>query len=188
MKLKELASMERFFFETDETEKIAKVVLHYDSPEDLFDRTCLTKIPLLSQETLGYFLSVFGMVPSKYKVDLTLRFDDLGSYTEEQLKDIMEKNLVLELMSKESATRKRDRQAYWFMAGGILSFFIMFMIHVFWTSESIWSELLFYLLDILTTVFLYEAVTILSLERKEKLAVVKNLRDSFSAIHFESSQ
>ena len=50
------------------------------------------------------------------------------------------------------------------------------------------SELLFYLLDILTTVFLYEAVTILSLERKEELAVVKNLRDSFSAIHFESSQ
>ena len=62
------------------------------------------------------------MVPSKYKVDLTLRFDDFVSYTEEQLKGIMEKNLVLELMSKESSTRKRDRQAYWFMAGGILSF------------------------------------------------------------------
>ena len=76
----------------------------------------------------------------------------------------------------------------WTRSFFIASFFIMFMIHVFWTSESIWSELLFYLLDILTTVFLSEAVTILSLERKEKLAVVKNLRDSFSAIHFESSQ
>ena len=61
----------------------------------------------------------------------------------------------------------------------------MFMVHRFWVSESIGNELLFYLLDILTTVFLYEAVTILSLERRERLAMIKNMHDSFSAVHVE---
>ena len=32
---------------------------------------------------------------------------------------------------------------------------------------------------------LYEAVTILSLERKEKLAALRDMHESFSALHFE---
>ena len=53
--------------------------------------------------------------------------------------------------------------------------------------DSLGIELLSYLLDTLTTVFVYEAITILALERRGKLAVVKNMHDSFSAIHFEKS-
>ena len=62
----------------------------------------------------------------------------------------------------------------------------MFLIKKVWVSESVWSELCFYLFDIITTVSLYQAVTILGLEKKESLAVIKNMYDSFSAIHFES--
>lgn len=46
-----------------------------------------------------------------------------------------------------------------------------------------WDEFFFYLFDIITTVSLYEAVTILSLEKKEKLADFKNLLVSVSVIH-----
>ena len=134
---------------------------------------------------MGYFRNIFGKVSPKYKVDLTLRFDDFSDYTEEQLVDILKKNMAIELKSRMSASRSRDKLAYGFIAAGVLSFLLMFLVRCVWNSETVWNELFFYLFDIITTVSLYQAVTILGLERKEKLAVVKNLHDSFSAIHFE---
>jgi len=129
--------------------------------------------------------NVFALVPPKYKVNLTLQFDDLGSHTEEELTDLLVKNFVLELKSREAETKARDKLACGFLAAGVLRFVFAFMIHYLWNTGSIWSELLFYLLDLTTTVFLYEAVTILGLERKEKLSAIKKMHDSFSAIHFE---
>lgn len=185
MKLKEWERIDDTFFEIDEKEKIAKIVLKYEKPEDILDRTCVSEIPLLRLETLGYFRNIFGKVSPKYKVDLTLRFDDFSDYTEEQLVDILKKNMAIELKSRMSASRSRDKLAYGFIAAGVLSFLLMFLVRCVWNSETVWNELFFYLFDIITTVSLYQAVTILGLERKEKLAVVKNLHDSFSAIHFE---
>ena len=185
MKLKEWERIDDTFFEIDEKEKIAKIVLKYEKPEDILDRTCVSEIPLLRLETLGYFRNIFGKVSPKYKVDLTLRFDDFSDYTEEQLFDRLKKNMAIELKSRMSASRSRDKLAYGFIAAGVLSFLLMFLVRCVWNSETVWNELFFYLFDIITTVSLYQAVTILGLERKEKLAVVKNLHDSFSAIHFE---
>ena len=185
MKLKEWERIDDTFFEIDEKEKIAKIVLKYEKPEDILDRTCVSEIPLLRLETLGYFRNIFGKVSPKYKVDLTLLFDDFSDYTEEQLVDILKKNMAIELKSRMSASRSRDKLAYGFIAAGVLSFLLMFLVRCVWNSETVWNELFFYLFDIITTVSLYQAVTILGLERKEKLAVVKNLHDSFSAIHFE---
>lgn len=188
MKLKEWERIDDTFFEIDEKEKIAKIVLKYEKPEDILDRTCVSEIPLLRLETLGYFRNIFGKVSPKYKVDLTLRFDDFSDYTEEQLIDILKKNLAIELKSRMSASRSRDKLAYSFIAAGVLSFLLMFLVRCVWNSETVWNELFFYLFDIITTVSLYQAVTILGLERKEKLAVVKKLHDSFSAIHFENGE
>lgn len=139
-------------------------------------------------ETLEYFRNIFGKVSPKYKVDLALHFDDFSDYTEEQLVDILKKNLAIELKSRMSASRSRDKLAYSFIAAGVLSFLLMFLVRCVWNLETVWNELFFYLCDIITTVSLYQAVTILGLERKEKLAVVKKLHDSFSAIHFENGE
>ena len=188
MKLKEWERIDDTFFEIDEKEKTAKIVLKYEKPEDILDRTCVSEIPLLRLETLGYFRNIFGKVSPKYKVDLTLRFDDFSDYTEEQLVDILKKNMAIELKSRMSASRSRDKLAYSFIAAGVLSFLLMFLVRCVWNSETVWNELFFYLFDIITTVSLYQAVTILGLERKEKLAVVKKLHDSFSAIHFENGE
>ena len=186
MKLKEWEKVEHSFFEIDEEKRIAKIVLKYETPEDILDGTCISDTPLLSLEALEYIRNLFGMVPSKYKMDLTLHFDNFSDYTEEELDNILKKNLALELKSKVYADRKRDKLAYCFIIAGVLSFLLMFLIKKVWVSESVWSELCFYLFDIITTVSLYQAVTILGLEKKESLAVIKNMYDSFSAIHFES--
>ena len=187
MKLKEWKNEEHAFFETDEAKQTAKVVLRFDRPEDLFDPIVASGTPLLRQEALASLQNVFGLVPPKYKVDLTLRFDDYGPYAEEELKEIVVKNFVLELKRQEAAAQGRSKMAYGFLVAGILNFLLMFTTRYVWPAEAIWRELFFYLFDIVTTVSLYEAVTILNLERKEKMAVVKKMHDHFSALHIEKS-
>lgn len=188
MKLKELKNVEKQFFEHDEDSKVSKIVLKYEKPDDIFDKTCVSAIPLLSMEALAYIGNAFSLVPRKHKIDLTLRFSDMSGYTEEELMDILEKNFMLEMESKLSASKRRNHLAYTFIGAGVLFFFAMSMVKTFWTSESIWKDLFFYLFDIITTVSLYEAVTILSVEREEKMATIINLRKRFSAIHFEKSE
>ena len=186
-KLEEWDSIEREFFKIDEEEKTAKIVMQYDSAEDWIDSTCLTDTPLINTEVLDQIRSVFGLAPRKYKVDLTLRFNDFGPYTETQMADILKKNLIIELKGKVNETRQRDRTAVYFIIAGLLSFLFMFLMRSALAGDTMWDEFFFYLFDIITTVSLYEAVTILFLEKKEKLAEFRNLLDSVSAIHFEKN-
>ena len=186
-KLEEWDSIEREFFKIDEEEKTAKIVMQYDSAEDWIDSTCLTDTPLISTEVLDQIRPVFSLAPPKYKVDLTLQFNDFGPYTETQMADILKKNLIIELKGKVNETRQRDRTAVYFIIAGLLSFLFMFLMRSTLAGDTMWDEFFFYLFDIITTVSLYEAVTILFLEKKEKLAEFRNLLDSVSAIHFEKN-
>lgn len=185
--LKEWNNTEHTFFEIDEEKKIAKVVLKYEKPEDILDGTFASDTPLISREAWDYIQNVFGLIPPKHKVDLSLCFDDPGSYTEEQLDDILKKNIKLELKTKLAATRKRDMLAVDFLLAGVLSFIFVFVLKRTWISNSMWHDLVIYVFDIVTTVSIYEAITILVLEKKEHLAVLKTIHDSFSEIHFEKS-
>ena len=101
--------------------------------------------------------------------------------------DILKKNLIIELKGKVNETRQRDRTAVYFIIAGLLSFLFMFLMRSALAGDTMWDEFFFYLFDIITTVSLYEAVTILFLEKKEKLAEFRDLLDSVSSIHFEKN-
>ena len=168
--IKELQDIEHEFFEIDEDRKLAKIVLQYERPEVLFDHT---------------IEKTFALVSPKYMLDLTLRFDEMGTYSEENLMDALKKNFALEVKSKRAASERRSKLARGFFASGLLTFFLMVMFRFVWITESAWSEFFFYLFDIAATVSLYEAVTILSVEREEKQAVIRDLHKRLSGIHFE---
>ena len=187
MDIREIRNIEKSFFEIDEEEKAAKIVLKYDKQEDLFDPVYVSDPPVLNRDPVDHIMGAFSLVSSEYKVDLTLRFNELDDGHEKKLRDCIKKNLMLEVKTRESASRRRDRLAYAFIIAGVVCFFAMLMISSFWKSESAWRELFFYMFDIKTTVSRYEAVTILSVEKKEKLAALMDLHKRFSDIHFERS-
>ena len=183
--IKELQNIEHEFFEIDEDKKLAKIVLQYERPEVLFDHTIVSGAPLMRPEILGAIEKTFALVSPKYMLELTLRFDEMGTYSEESLMDTLKKNFALEVKSKKAASERRSKLACGFFTSGMLTFFLMIMFRFVWITESAWSEFFFYLFDIAATVSLYEAVTILSVEREEKQAVIRDLHKRFSGIHFE---
>ena len=175
------------FFKTDEENKVAKVIMKYEKPEDLFDLNCVSETPVLSQDELMHIGSLFGLVTAEYKVDLTIRFDDMGSYDEDKLMDIFIRNFAIESKSKTGMNNDRKKLAFWFIGVGAVSFILMFMIRALWNTGSVWSELFFYMFDIITMVVLYQAATILLVENREQRSLTRHLKHRFYAIHFEQN-
>ena len=184
---RELEQVAQSFFETDEEKKIAKMVLKYEKTEDLFDPACCLLKPIVSREVLAHIGSMFGLVPNDYKVDLTLRFDDLCGYSESQLVEIIRKNFALEMRGSRTQNKSRRNLAFSFIGIGILFFIFMVMIKHFWAADTVWNDLVFYFFDVLTTVAFYQAATILVVEHREKKAIVNSMRDHFHELIIEKS-
>jgi len=188
MIIKEIANIEKYFFDIDENVKIARIVLEFDRPEDIFDRNYITKTPVLSDDFSKWIGSAFDLVSPKYRIDLTVRFKDMGDYTEEGLSEIFRKNMDLEFKSKFAANRKKNHIAFSLIGVGVAFFLVMMLISRLWCTESVWKDIFVYISDIATTVTFWEAMTILVVEQKEKRAYLRNLRNRFSAIRFVKSE
>ena len=184
---RELEQVAQSFFETDEEKKTARMVLRYEKADDLFDPTCCLLQPVVSREVLAHIGSMFGLVPNDYKVDLTLRFDDLCDYTESQMAEIMQKNFALEMRGSRTQNKSRRSLAFSFIGIGVLFFLIMIVIKRFWTADTVWNDLVVYFFDILTTVSFYQASTILVVEHREKKAIVNSMHDHFHELIIEKN-
>ena len=184
MNIKEIINIEKSFFDIDDGAKIARIVLCFDKPYDIFDTNYISKTPVLSDDFIDWIGSAFKLVSDKYKIDLTVYFNDMCGYTEEEFADIFNKNIELEFKSSFKENRKRNKIAYSLIGIGIVLFLAMMLINRLWTTDSVWKDVFVYISDIATTVSFWEAMTILVVEQKEKRAYLKNLKSRFSSIRF----
>lgn len=162
----------------------AKVRLHFEKPDEVFDANCLSKTPVLNDDFDEWLQSAFEMVPSKYKLALEISFDDMDGYTQEQLSEIFRKNLLLSARTIGQSVRKRDRLAVGLISAGLIAFIVMMLISRLWEAESLWHEVFFYFLDIATTVLFWEAAGILLVENREHRIKAKAYRERFASIRF----
>ena len=182
--LKELANIDEQFFEIDKAKGTVKVELRFDSPDDIFDLNYVSKIPVLSDDFLDLIRNVFTLVSSKYKIDLTVKLDDMKGYDGDTLEDIFKKNLTLEFSSKLVETRMKKRVAYGMIGLGVGMFFATVLIGNVWQSDSVWKDIIIYLSDIAATVAFWEALSILVIERSENRSYLIDLASRFSSIRF----
>ena len=105
-------------------------------------------------------------------------------YTEEALRDIFRKNLLLSGNSHFQAVRSRYHIAYGLIAAGILSFITMMLLGRVWEIDSFWHDIFFYFLNIATTVLFWEAAGILLVETREHRSIFRGYRERFSSISF----
>ena len=185
MDIKSLMHIEKEFVETDDEAKITKILLEFDTPEDILNQNFISKTPMLSHDFIDMLEDVCQTIKNKYKVDLTVRFRDMQGYSEEELKDIFHKNLELVSKGMYNEEQSRKRLAYMLIVTGFVFFFAMILINRLWVTESIWKDIFVYTADIATTVTFWEAMTILVVERREYVAQINKLSNSVNSLHFE---
>ena len=112
--IEDILNIENNFYELDEENKIAYLNLEFTSPDDIFDKNSITKIPVVSDDFLSWIDSSLEYTQKKYKVNINVWFDDLNGYTEEELNDIFMKNMILEFKKNEREKISKDRRCFIF--------------------------------------------------------------------------
>lgn len=176
--------IEEDFFEIDKETKIAHVKLIFEKPSDIFDLNYISKLPVLSDDFLDWIGSAFQLIPLKYKIELTVEFNDLEGWDEERLSDVFKKNIMLEHRAVKSREKKKNIIACGLIGIGAVMFIAMILISRLWQADSLLKDIFFYLSDIATTVAFWEAMYILVVERGESGFHRKSLVYRFASIKF----
>ena len=177
-------NIESEFFDIDHELKIATIKLHFNSPNDIFDNNYLSKKPVLSDDFMEWLSYAYDVIPSKYKLDLDVSFDDLNEWDSKELEEAFKSNIILEIKTRFMKEQKKDKVAYWLIASGVILFIAMILINNFWKDDSIVKNIFTYVFDIATTVTFWEAMNILIVEKLTKSNHYKNLITRFHSIKF----
>ena len=177
--------VEREFFDIDDENKRTNFNLEFSSPEDIFDPNLKSGVPALSDDFVEWLKEALEYSPKKYKIDLNVTFDDLGEYTEEELKFIFQKNLMLEYKKMKRNEFSKNRLAYSLIGVGIVLLISTFTILSMWKNIGLIYEIFSYILDIATTVVFWEALTILLVEGRERKFYLKQIITRFDKVVFK---
>ena len=183
--IRDCADAESSFFSVEDGTDTVNVTLKYDKPDDIFDPRYDSKLPLLNTEFLDRISNTLNMIPSKYKIDLTVRFSDPKEYSEQTLPDILRENIRLEVSKSSMEIHRRNQIATVLIIVGAISFAVMMLISNLWGRENMWKDLFFYIADIAATVTLYEALSILLLQQKEYRIHLNDLERRISSFSFD---
>lgn len=177
--------VEREFFDIDDENKRTNFNLEFSSPEDIFDPNLKSGVPALSDDFVEWLKETLEYSPKKYKIDLNVTFDDLGEYTEEELKFIFQKNMMLEYKKMKRNEFSKNRLAYSLIGVGIVLLISTFTILSMWKNIGLIYEIFSYILDIATTVVFWEALTILLVEGRERKFYLKQMITRFDKVVFK---
>ena len=180
----EIKNIDKEFFEIDEEKKEVNMVLEYEKPSDIFDQNAITKIPMLSDDFVSWLQESFEYAPRGHKINLDIAFDDMEGYKEEELQNILKKNLFLEAHRMLKATSLKNRIAFILIGIGVIAFIAMLIIANLWIDDSVAKQIFSYISDIAVTVTFWEAMTILIVENAEKTNYYNNLRKGYNRITF----
>ncbi len=180
----EFINIEDEFFILDHENKTARMILEFDNPNEIFDLNAVTKKPILNDNFLSWIKQAFDYAPAKYKIDLDIRFNVFKEYDSDSLKDIFKKNILLDSKKNLKRTNFKNKIAISLFIIGIIFFAIMMILSNLWKEEKIIKDIVCYILDIATTVTIWEALTILIIENKEKRDLNKNIVKRFGSIEF----
>lgn len=177
-------NIEDEFFDLDHANKKALMKLEFNRPSDIFDKNAVTKLPVLSDDFLDWVRASFEYAPRNYKIDLDIAFTEMEGYSEEQLRDIFFKNMLLEGKKSLQTTHVKNVIALGLAITGLVLLVSMILLMSLWKDGGIAKEIVSYIFDIATTVTFWEAMTIWIVENKEKRELTGNLIRKYDSITF----
>ena len=181
----EYENIENEFFDIDHEKKIARVKLIYDTPRDLFDNNFATARPVLTDDFFDWINYVVDAVPKKYRIDLEVCFKDLEGYSVEQLTDNFKKNVILQYKTGETAKKRKNRIAFILIGTGVTFFVANILAGHLWTDGGLVKDIAAYVADIAATVTIWEALTILLVDRTEDTGRKRDYLTRFEKIEFK---
>lgn len=148
----------------------AKIDLTYNSFEEIVNQN-----NMLDQKIYSDLESAFSMLPSKLKVDLRITLKDLGDFTLEEVKHIIESNVALRTYRIGLRRIRKNRLHILTASIGVLILIASYLL-----SSKGYPQIYYDVVNISGTLFIWETVSSMflsdSYERIELLRLVTNVK------------
>ena len=181
---KKLLSIHEDFFRLDKEAKLARIDLAFDSSSDIFTPAVQSEIPILSEDFITWLFSAFDYLPDKYRLDITVFFNDMEGFSEESLKEIFRKNIMLALRIHAQKAHRQNRLALTLCVTGLVFILASVLLGQLWTEESTVHDIVLSVLDIVATVPFWGAMEIYLVEGSERRKITENITKRFRSISF----
>lgn len=117
---------------------------------------------MINDDFISEFYNALDYIPQKFKIDVEVTFDDLDGWAEENLKKIIEKNMLLRAKVHRENYISRNKLAGSLCVCGIVFILLSIMISRVWADDSFWKDFALYILDIIATVPFWGAMEFFS--------------------------
>lgn len=182
LKKKQYQDLEKQFFDFDDENRIAYLRRNFSRPGELLDMNAVTKIPVMDSGFIEWLTSLFDYVPRKYKLDITVCFDDLEGFDEKELAEICKQNLILEMKIQNRKANRQNFLALILCGIGLLLCLVYFFLNYCWAGEGPFKEIIMFILEILATVPFWGAADIFFVGNGEQREAVRRLKKRFHAL------
>ena len=171
------------YYEIDDEKRIIKVVLHYASIDEILlcDIESINH-PQFDESLLRKISDLFASFPLEYKVDICLKIDDYKGYDPKDINDAF-----LDKIKMFNYETRKETSHHWLVASGLafISIIIMFVRILLTEHDLIPSgSMIDEILDIVSWVFLWEAVTIVFLSPSDLKQISMKIAFRISSVFY----
>ena len=172
------------YYQVDEENKIITINVHYDKASDFLNTSIgNNNNPIIRDEALENVNNIIQSIPVVYKVRINFDIKDYENYNPKNI--IQSFNDTLELnqyTSRRLRQRKNLIAATLILVGVILLCFMVIGKNKIWFGEGIKAEVIAETINIAAWVFVWEAVSMLFLEKSEQKIFALRIRTRVSEI------
>lgn len=172
------------YYQVDEENKIVTINVHYDKASDFLNTNIGNNDnPIIRDDALENVNNIIQSIPVIYKVKINFDIKDYENYDPKNI--IQSFNDTLELnqyTSRRFRQRKNLIAATLILVGVILLCFMVIGKNKTWFGEGIKAEVIAETINIAAWVFVWEAVSMLFLEKSEQKIFALRIRTRVSEI------
>lgn len=156
------------YYDLDDEKGIATILFQFDRFSDFFE-TDIGKRPLLKGRLKEELEALFLRLPECYDLDLEIRIENGEGHPEKEAFDALKDGLFFNAVDYRKRMTGKTISAFVLLVIGILLLLTMALLEVylFQGESSLLENVVVEVLDIAAWVFVWEAVTIYFIERKE---------------------
>jgi len=174
------------YYSLNREEKTIDIDFRYEKASDVLDEHIGNKnTPQFNKEILEEIDSVFGNIPTGFKVNINFFVNDYQGYDAKKILETF--NSTLELRRYNSKKKRLNKQlfsAILVLIGVLILFLMIVGKNYFLFKDQIQEDIVSEVLDIAAWVFIWEAVTLLFLETPNDAKLAVEIRKKVNTLSF----
>lgn len=176
-----------YYYDVEEENKTVKATICYSKAEDIIDPHYQKSLKL-NEEIMEEMKTVIKGVSEKYSLVFSIKISDMQGYSTKDFTEAFQKKVNLSYYSLLLSYKRKKKLAFALTTIGVLFLFLNIVLQILKPFNDTSSSILFEIIDIIATVFIWEAASIYFVEGYETRWNLKALSKRILKVEFQSEK